>query len=167
MRTFKQQCLFLLMTILAGGFLSSCTANDNTHTTATTYITPPARQVLTVVSKPVPPPAKQQSFDPTADMKKPLLVFRLENGKTFHVGDEVPVDFSVMNAKLKGDGGEFRVRYIVDDDDMNWLDKAKPFWLSGWIPGTHTIRVELIGPDGWPYRNGNANIITRQIIVLP
>jgi hypothetical protein len=159
--------LSLLIIVLVGITLSSCTANDNAHTTATTYIAPPPRQVLTVVFKPVPPPAKQQLFDPTADMKKPLLVFRLENGNTFRVGDEVPIDFTVVNAKLKGDGGEFRERYIDDDDDMNWLDKPEPFWLSGWIPGKHTIRVELIGPDGWPYRNGKANIVTREIIVAP
>jgi len=159
--------LLLLITVLVGIALSCCAVNDNAHTTATTYITPPPRQVLTVVSKPVPRPAQPQSFDPTADMKKPLLVFRLENGKTFHVGEEVPIDFSVMNVNLKGDGGEFRVRYIVDDDDMKWLDKPDPFWLRGWVPGKHTIRVELIGSDGWPYRNGNANIVTREIIVAP
>lgn len=79
------------------------------------------------------------------------------------MGEEVPIEFSVLNAKLKADGGEFRVRYIIDDDEMQWLDSAQPFWLSGWTIGKHTVRVELIGPDGWPYKNGNANIVTREI----
>jgi hypothetical protein len=95
-----------------------------------------------------------------------LLIFDLENGSTFHVGVDVPIDFCVTNAKLKGDGGEFRVRYIVDDDEMKWLDTANPISLRGWIPGKHTIRMELIGPDGWPYKNGNANIVTREITVV-
>jgi len=70
-----------------------------------------------------------------------------------------------MNAKLKAEGGEFRVRYIVDDDEMKWLDTAGSFWLAGWTPGKHTLRFELIGPDGWPYKNGDGAIITREIIV--
>jgi hypothetical protein len=83
------------------------------------------------------------------------------------LGEDVPISFVVWNAKLKGDGGEFRIRYIVDDDDMQWRDTAEAFWLSGWLRGKHTIRVELIGPDGWPYKNGNANIVTREISVEP
>jgi hypothetical protein len=82
------------------------------------------------------------------------------------MGEEVPIDFSILNAKLKGDGGDYRMRYIVDDDDMKWVDKAEPFWLAGWIPGQHTIRMELIGPDGWPYKNGSANIVTKEISVV-
>lgn len=81
------------------------------------------------------------------------------------MGHPVPIDFDVTNAKLKGDGGNFRVRYIVDDGQMQWLDESRPIWLSGWVPGEHMIRLELIGPDGWPYRNGNANIVTRKIWV--
>jgi hypothetical protein len=45
------------------------------------------------------------------------------------------------------------------------LDNADSFWLAGWIPGKHTIRIELIGPNGWPYKNGNANIVTKEITI--
>jgi hypothetical protein len=100
-----------------------------------------------------------------ADLNKPLLVFNLPNGKTFSEGDEVVIDFSLANAKLKGDGGDFRVRYFVDDDDMKWIDRWEQVALSGWIPGKHTIRLELVGPDGWPYRNGDYNIVTREITI--
>jgi len=82
--------------------------------------------------------------------------------KHFRVDEEVPILFFVLNAKLKSDGGDFRVRYIVDDEEMKWLDSATPFWLSGWTPGKHTFRIELIGPDGWPYKNGKANIVTKE-----
>ena len=137
----------------------SCGVNDeNFHTTATTHIAPPPHQVLTVVHKPGVPHVSPEPASTT----EPQLVFALENNKLFHLGEDVPIEFSASNAKLKGDGGEFRLRYIVDDEDMKWVDKAAPFWLSGWTPGKHTIRLELIGPDGWPYRN---NVVTREIEV--
>ncbi len=145
---------------------SACSSNDNSHTTATTYVTPPLQQVLSVVKKPMTHSPTLVAVDPSADQTKPLLIFHLENEKTFRVGEEVPLEFTVMNAKLKSDGGEFRVRYIIDDDDMKLLDDDEPFWLAGWTPGKHTVRVELIGPDGWPHKNGNANIVTREITIV-
>jgi hypothetical protein len=78
----------------------------------------------------------------------------------------VPLEVLLSNAKLKGEDGEFRVRYIVDDEEMRWIDKPEVLSLSGWTPGKHTIRVELIGPDGWPYMNG-AHVVTKEISVVP
>ncbi len=99
------------------------------------------------------------------DPTKPLLIFTLPNGKTFREGEEVVIDFALANAKLKGDGGEYRVRYFVDDDEMQWIDRWEQVALTGWIAGTHTIRLELVGPDGWPYRNGDYNVVTREITI--
>jgi hypothetical protein len=76
--------------------------------------------------------------------------------------DEVVIDFSLANATLKGDGGDYRVRYIIDDGEMQWLDRWQQVVLTGWTPGDHTIRIELIGPDGWPFRNGDFNVVTRK-----
>ena len=157
----------LLLITLVGIAVSSCSNNDNSHTTATTQIASPPSQTLTVINKPAPTSIAAPTLDPTADLKKPFLIFHLQNGTKFRLGEEVPIAFAVQNAKLKGEGGEFRIRYIVDDDDMKWLDTSDSFWLSGWIPGKHTVRIELIGPDGWPYKNGNANILTREITVVP
>jgi hypothetical protein len=141
----------------------SCSANnENSHTTATTYVSPPSHQVLTVVPKPATEAAKKgtpTSLEPNTTSTEPSLAFALEQ-KSFHIGEAVPIEFSVTNAKLKDDGGEFRVRYIIDDEEMKWVDTAGPFWLSGWTPGKHTIRLELIRPDGWPCRN---NVVTREI----
>ena len=111
-------------------------------------------------------PAKPDEPNKQVDPNKPLLIFNFPNGKTFRVGDEVAIDFSLANAKLKGDGGEYRVRYIVDDDDMKWIERWEDVVLTGWIPGKHTIRLELIGPDGWPYRNGDYNVVTRELTVV-
>ena len=153
---------------------SGCASNENAHTTATTFVSPPPRQLIKVVPGelyarvPASPCESASPLKPDecagVDPKKPLLVFDLAK-TTLHVGDVVPINFSVRNAKLRGDGGEFRIRYFIDDDDARWTDSAEPFGLSGWVPGKHTIRLELIGPDGWPYRNGNQNIVTREITV--
>jgi hypothetical protein len=164
----------IIVPLILGMFVAACASNDNGHTTATTVVTPPRRQVLTVVEvQPTPVPTKTETREvvsevrPGVDPTKPLLTFNLPDGKTFKSGEVVVLDFSLVNAKLKGDGGEYRVRYFVDDDDPRWIDDLKPIGLADWLPGKHTIRLELIGPDGWPYRNGDRNIATREIIVLP
>jgi hypothetical protein len=160
----------LLYIILSAALLAltACSGNnENSHTTATTFVSPPPRQVLRAESRPGKQlPAKPDDPKLHVDLKKPLLVFNLPNGKTFREGEEVVIDFSLANAKLKGDGGDFRVRYFVDDDEMKWIDRWEQVALSGWIPAKHTIRLELIGPDGWPYRNGDYNIVTREITVV-
>ncbi|HEY2961818.1 MAG TPA: hypothetical protein VGJ37_05345 [Pyrinomonadaceae bacterium] len=148
--------------------LTACAANnDNAHTTATTIVPPPPKQVLNISTRPGPGlPAQPEHYSPDFDPKKPFLIFNLPNGKTFRENEEVVIDFSLANAKLKGDGGDYRVRYIVDDEEMRWIDRWEQVVLTGWVPGKHTIRLELVGPDGWPYRNGDYNVVTRELTVV-
>jgi len=160
----RSQLMFAMLTVVA---LSACGERDGVHTTVITHVSPPPHQVLKIVSKPVPSLVQRLTPDSSADTSKPLLIFDLPNGSRFRLGEDVPMSFQVLNARMKGDGGAFRIRYIVDDDEMQWRDTAESFWLAGWLPGKHTIRVELIGPDGWPYKNGDANIVTREINVEP
>jgi hypothetical protein len=156
----------LFLVLLVAG--ASCSANnDNAHTTATTVVPPPPRQVLRIETR----PTKQVTAKPDdpnlkLDPAKPFLILHLPNGKTFREGEEVVLDFSLANAKLKGDGGEYRVRYIVDDEEMRWVDRWEQVVLSGWVAGNHMIRMELVGPDGWPYKNGDYNIIDRELTVV-
>ena len=160
MRTPKKW--FGLLAILV---CSACSGgNENAHTTATTIVSPPPRQVLKVKARPgEQKPAKPDDPKKRVNINEPLLIFNLVDD-TIWLGDsEVIVNFSLANAKLKGDGGEFRVRYYVDDDDARWIDRWEDVHLTGWTPGEHTIRLELIGPDGWPYRNGDYNIETRKL----
>jgi len=74
-------------------------------------------------------------------------------------------DFWLTGAKLQGDGGEYRIRYIVDDDEPRFIDKWEPIWLSGWINGKHTVRLELLDKDGRPVDNGGYNTTSREITV--
>ncbi|MGH9971971.1 MAG: hypothetical protein ACREBG_29845 [Pyrinomonadaceae bacterium] len=105
-------------------------------------------------------PITAADVDPT----KPLLT----PPKGEYKGPEaeaIMIDFWLSNARLKGDGGEYRVRYIVDDDEPRFIDKWEPIWLSGWLNGKHTVRLELLGDDQFPVKNGDFNVTTREIVV--
>jgi hypothetical protein len=158
----------ILLIITAALVCAGCSGNnDSGHTTTTTVVPPPPRQVLVPeeVSQTAPIPVNVRELAGKFDPTKPLLYLLMPATETVHKGQPVVISFSLANVKLRGDGGEYRVRYIVDDDDMQWIDRWEHVVLAGWLPGKHTIRVELVGPDGWPYRNGDYNVETREIIV--
>ena len=162
-----KRILILAVLLVCAG----CSGNsDGENTTATTIVPPPPRQVLRAEFRPMPyvPLIRPDYRFPgkTYDPKKPILLLRAPNAETYREGESVTIEFMLLNAELKGDGGEYRVRYMVDDDDMQWIDRWEQVWLWGWLPGKHTIRVELVGPDGWPYRNGDFNVETREITVV-
>ena len=101
------------------------------------------------------------------DPTKPLLTYSRPKGEYKGAdADPIMIDFWLTNAKLKGDGGEYRVRYIIDDDDPRYIDKWEPIWLSGWLGGKHTVRLELLGKDEMPVENGGYNTTTREITVV-
>jgi hypothetical protein len=152
--------LLLLVTFLVG-----CGQDDNAHTTATTIVPAPPRQVLTVTKRPSAKVAAQATPEMKVDPTKAFAVFEVTASKIAGTTGEVAIDFALANAQLKGDGGEYRVRYIVDDDDMQWIDRWEQTVLTGWTPGEHSIRLELIGPDLWPFHNGTTNIVTKKIQV--
>ena len=165
MRRFPKAILATFLLALA----SCANNNDNAHTTATTVVSPPPQQVLRIETRPSAKVsaklAGQIREDPHFNPQNPLLVFDLAK-TTYRENEEVVIDFQLANAKLKGDGGEYRLRYIVDDGEMRWIDKWEQVVLTGWTPGNHTIRLELVGPDGWPYRNGHQNVMTRELTVV-
>lgn len=101
------------------------------------------------------------------DPAKPLLTYSRPKGEYKGAdADPIMIDFWLTNAKLKGDGGEYRVRYIIDDDDPRYIDKWEPIWLSGWLSGKHSVRLELLGKDEMPVENGGYNTTTREITVV-
>ena len=107
-------------------------------------------------------PSKAGEVDPT----KPLLTYSRPKGE--YKGEDanpIMIDFWLTNAKLKGDGGEYRIRYFVNDDEARFIEKKDPIWLSGWINGKHTVRLELLDKDDRPVDNGGYNTTTRTITV--
>jgi hypothetical protein len=112
-------------------------------------------------------PANSSPLSTEVDASKPLLTYSRPKGEYKGAdADPIMIDFWLTNAKLKGDRGEYLVRYIIDDDEPRLIDKWEPIWLSGWTPGKHTVRLELLGPDQYPAKNGSFNITTREIMVL-
>jgi hypothetical protein len=101
----------------------------------------------------------------TVDATKPLLTYSRPKGEyTGEDADPLMVDFWLMNAKLQGDGGDYRVRYTIDGQ-VGFIDKWEPIWLSGWLTGKHIVKLELVDKSGNLFENGGYNSTTREITV--
>ncbi len=100
------------------------------------------------------------------DRTKPLLTYSRPKGEYKGAdADPIMIDFWLMNGKLQGDGGDFRVRYSVDGGEARFIDKWEPIWLSGWINGKHSVKLELVDKDGNVVENGGYNSTTREITI--
>ncbi len=147
-------------TVKGGGDVTKPTTTGSGQTMANNNATAtpqPAREGKDM------PSSKGGDVDPT----KALLTYSRPKGQYEGVeADPIMIDFWLSNARLRGDGGEYRVRYIVDDDDPRYIDKWQPIWLAGWLKGKHTVRLELLGKDERPVENGGYNTTTREITVV-
>ena len=118
-----------------------------------------------------PTPAREgKDYSPSqagsVDRTKPLLTYSRPKGEYKAAdADPVMIDFWLMNARLQGDGGDYRVRYSVDGGETKFLDKWEPIWLSGWINGKHSVKLELVDKDGNVVDNGGYNSTTRDITI--
>jgi hypothetical protein len=101
------------------------------------------------------------------DPGKPLLTYSRPKGEYKGADtDAIMIDFWLHGAQLKGDGGAYRVRYSVDGGEAKYIDKWAPIWLAGWAAGKHTVKLELIDPDGGVADNGGYNSTSRDITVV-
>ncbi|HEX8129776.1 MAG TPA: hypothetical protein VF527_11800 [Pyrinomonadaceae bacterium] len=100
------------------------------------------------------------------DRAKPLLTYSRPKGDYKGAdADAIMIDFWLTNAKLRGDGGDYRVRYTVNGGEPKFIDKWEPIWLTGWTAGKHTVKVELVDKDGNVVENGGYNSTSRDINV--
>ncbi|HEV7903481.1 MAG TPA: hypothetical protein VGO96_06535 [Pyrinomonadaceae bacterium] len=100
------------------------------------------------------------------DASKPLLTYSRPKGDYKGAdADAIMIDFWLTNAKLQGDGGQYRVRYSVDGGEPKFIETWQPIWLAGWTAGKHTVKVELVDKDGNVVENGNYNSTSRDINV--
>ncbi len=159
--SYKEQGAFQMVkfTVKNGG--------GDTTKPATANGAPMSNSNANTAAKPT-PEAKEmkESTAGAVDTKKPLLTYSRPKGEYKGAdSDAIMIDFWLMNAKLKDDGGDFRVRYTVDADEPKFIDKWAPIWLSGWTAGKHNVKLELIDKDGNAVDNGGYNSTTREITV--
>ncbi len=101
------------------------------------------------------------------DRARPLLTYSRPKGEYKDADAEaIMIDFWLTNAKLQGDGGEYRVRYSVDGGEQKFIDKWEPIWLAGWSAGQHKVRLELVDKAGNVVDNGGFNATERTITVV-
>ena len=139
----------------------------DTSKPATTNANQPASNVQNTNVAPTPTPESKDMHPTTAgavDPTKPLLTYSRPKGEYKGVDTEaIMIDFWLANAKLVGDGGEYRVRYSVDGGEAKFIDKWQPIWLKGWTDGKHKIKLELIDESGNVVDNGGYNSTEREI----
>ncbi len=101
------------------------------------------------------------------DKSKPLLTYSRPKGEyTGADANNIMIDFWLSNAKLQGDGGEYRVRYSVDGGEAKYIDRWDPIWLTGWTAGKHKVKLELVDKSGNAVENGGYNTTEREITVV-
>ncbi len=109
----------------------------------------------------------KESTAGAVDAAKPLLTYSRPKGEYKGAdADPIMIDFWLSNAKLQGDGGEYRVRYAVDGGEAKFIDKWQPIWISGWTSGAHSVKLELVDKAGNVVDNGGYNSTTREITVV-
>jgi hypothetical protein len=152
-------------TVKGGGDSSKATTTNSGQTMASPAKSPAATAGTS------PTPAREgksygQSQAGKVDSKKPLLTYSRPKGEyKGEDADPIMIDFWLLNAKLQGDGGDYRVRYSVDGGEPKFLDKWEPIWLSGWISGKHRVMLELVDKSGSVVDNGGYNSTTREITI--
>ena len=128
-------------------------ANSNSNANAAAKPTPEGKDM-------------QNSIAGSVDPKKPLLTYSRPKGEYKNAdADAVMIDFWLSGGKLTGDGGEYRVRYVIDGGDAKYIEKWGPIWLSGWTAGKHTVKLELVNQNGEVVDNGGYNSTSREITI--
>lgn len=142
--------------------------NANTNQPATTNSGQQMSNANANTAAPTPEgKAMQQSTAGNVDTMKPLLTYSRPKGEYKAAdADPIMIDFWLANAKLTGDGGEYRVRYSVNGGEPKFIDKWAPIWLQGWTAGKHSVKVELVDANGNVVDNGGYNSTTREITVV-
>ena len=100
------------------------------------------------------------------DRTKPLLTYSRPKGEyKGEDADPIMIDFWLVNTKLRGEGGDYVVRYTVDAGEPQTIDHWAPIWLTGWTNGKHTVKLELVDKDGNVVDNGGYNSTVRDITI--
>ncbi len=91
--------------------------------------------------------AAPSSSAPANNLNGPLLTYSRPKG-TYAVGEDstVLLDFYVSNATLAPNA--YKVKLWVDTTAMPDIVKWQPYYINGLSKGKHTIKLQLLAPDG-------------------
>jgi hypothetical protein len=163
--SYKNDAAFQMVSfnVKGGGDKSKPTTTNTGQTVASPSISPAANASAT-------PAHEGKDYAPSqagnVDKAKPLLTYSRPKGEyKGEDADPIMIDFWLLNARLQADGGEYRVRYSIDDGEAKFLDKWEPIWLTGWINGKHRVKLELVDKTGNVVDNGGYNSTTREITI--
>jgi hypothetical protein len=108
----------------------------------------------------------QASVAGNVDPKKPLLTFSRPKGDYRGIDAEaIMIDFWLANAKLVGDGGDYRVYYSVNGVLPRIKENWSPLWISGLKAGRHSVEIWLVDREGNPVENGGYNRTKREFTI--
>src|SRR5262249_18061739 len=152
-------------TVKGGGDATKPTTTKDGQTMAS-----PAKSPAASAGASATPAREGKDYSPSqagnVDAKKHMLTYSRPKGEyKGEDADPIMIDFWLLNGKLQGDGGEYRVRYIIDDGEAKFLEKWEPIWLSGWNGGKHRVKLELVDKSGNVVDNGGYNSTTREITI--
>jgi hypothetical protein len=170
--SYKNDTSFQMVTftVKGGGDASKPTTTATGEKMADNKNAPANANAPSSAATPAPTPEgkdMQPSAGGSVDKTKPLLTYSRPKGE--YKGDDtnaIMIDFWLSNAKLQGNGGEYRVRYSVDGGEAKYIDKWEPIWLAGFVAGKHTVKLELVDKSGNAVDNGGYNATTREITVV-
>ncbi|HEX8163029.1 MAG TPA: hypothetical protein VF538_14250 [Pyrinomonadaceae bacterium] len=147
---------------------ANATGAANANAAARNANAAPSNANASNANAPAPPEGKDMpaSQGGDVDRAKPLLTYSRPKGEYKGAdADAIMIDFWLSNAKLQGDGGDYRVRYTVDGGEAKFIDKWSPIWITGWTAGTHKVKLELVDKSGNVVDNGGYNSTERTITV--
>ncbi|MBI5272651.1 MAG: hypothetical protein HY861_01540 [Chlamydiia bacterium] len=97
------------------------------------------------------------------DLSKPYLTYNEPSETTpLRLGQPILLDFLVTNCELTSDG--YKVRLTIDGKINRMLTTWQPYYLYGLSRGKHSIRIELLNPQG-NVVGGPFNDVERTIMV--
>jgi len=82
---------------------------------------------------------------PSIDLSKPYLTYNSPEGE-YEINQPILLDFYLTNTQLSQDG--YKVRLTIDGSDKRILTEWVPYFIYGLKKGSHTIKLELLSPQG-------------------
>lgn len=97
------------------------------------------------------------------DPKSPLLTYSRPKGNySFEKDKKILLDFFLTNAKLGED--DVKVKVSVNGKAVDTLTEWRPYYLEGFIKGTHTVELQLLNRENAPVP-GKFNTSSGQITI--